>query len=277
MLTRIKASLDTLSKAERDVARWIIDHPQKAIDEVIARIAEESGVSEPTIIRFCRSMGFNGFKDFKLALAQGLVDTQMSFCKDISSKDSPPELINKIIGGAISSLQQVRNQLNKNEVEKAIRIIEQSERIEFYGQGGSGIVAADAQQKFFRFGKPCNVYTDPYIHGVAATLLDKNTVVVAISFSGRSVDIIKSAQLAQKAGARLIAITATGSPLAALADVLLCIDVDEDSDYYAPIKSRMAQLVVLDILSVGVAIGDEKHLTEKLIRAKEAIQGKYAE
>ena len=276
MLTRIRASLPTLSKAEREVASWILDNPQQAIDGVIAHIAQQAGVSEPTIIRFCRSMGFNGFRDFKLALAQSLAGSTLSFCKDVSRDDSPAELINKIVGGAISSLQQVRNQLDRQEVEKAIRLVRDAERMEFYGQGGSGIVAADAQQKFFRFGKPCNVYTDPYIHGVAATLLDKNSVVVAISFSGRSTDILDSCRLAKKSGAMLIAITASGSPLAELADALLCVDIDEDSDHYAPIKSRMAQLVVLDVLSVGVALGDEQRLTGNLIEAKNAISNKYA-
>ncbi len=273
MLKRISESLPALSKAEREVANWILKNPQETLDCVISQMAENTGVSEPTIIRFCRTLGCSGFKDFKLSLAQ----SKLAFYKEIKRHDSSKEIIDKIAGSAIASLQHIRNQLDESQVKKAIRLLRNSSRIEFYGQGGSGIVAKDAQQKFFRFGIACNVYTDPYIHSVSATLLDHECVVVAISHSGRSIDIVESCRLAQQSRAKVIAITASPSPLAELADVLLDIDIDEDSDHYAPIKSRMAQLLVLDILSVGYAVEDEGRIMGKLYRAAGAVRRKHME
>ena len=275
MLNRMQAGLAQLSKAEREVAEWILANPQKTVSATIAQLSTATGVSEPTIIRYCRSLGFSGFRDFKLNLAQALAGESAQLCRDISQDDSTDELIHKITGGAINSLQLVRNQLDRVAVQKAIALLHDARRIDFYGQGGSGVVATDAAQKFFRFGVPCNVYTDPYLHGVAASLLDPSAVVVAISFSGRSTDVINSCRTATQQGAPVIAITATGSPLAGIADVVLGIDVPEESDHYAPIKSRMAQLVVLDILSVGVAVQDEAKLTRRLINAGKALDHKY--
>ncbi|MDO6461535.1 MurR/RpiR family transcriptional regulator [Granulosicoccaceae sp. 1_MG-2023] len=275
MLIRMQAGLEQLSKAEREVAEWALANPQKTVSSTIAQLSAATGVSEPTIIRYCRSLGFSGFREFKLNLAQALAGESAQLCRDISADDSADDLIHKITGGAINSLQLVRNQLDRAAAQQAIDLLHGAQKIEFYGQGGSGVVATDAAQKFFRFGVPCNVYTDPYLHGVAASLLDNRAVVVAISFSGRSTDIINSCRIAAKQGAPVIAITATGSPLAAIADVVLGIDIGEESDHYAPIKSRMAQLVVLDILSVGMAVRNEATLTQRLIKAGQALDHKY--
>jgi len=129
----------------------------------------------------------------------------------------------------------------------------------------------DAQHKFFRLGVPAVAYSDPHIHAMAASLLGKQDVLVAISGTGRSRELIQSVEIARNAGAAVIAITASGSPLAKLATVALYADVVEDLDVYAPMTSRMVHLVLLDVLSVGVAVARGPELAKRLKRAKDAI------
>lgn len=274
MLAKIESSIPSLSKSGKKIANYVLANPQRTVDSYVGGLAESVGVSEPTIIRFCRTLGFQGFQDFKLRLAQTLAGGQ-ALHREISDDDSPLELAFKILDSASLSLQTVRNQLNNAELDSAFKLLRQASRIEFYGLGGSGIVAQDAQQKFFRLGIPAVAYSDPHIHCVAASLLDPTSVVVAISYSGRSIDLIHSVQNAKNVGAKVIALTATGSPLAADADVFLPLDIEEDSDHYAPIKSRLAQLVILDILAVGVAQDKGHSLSLKLAKASQALSSKY--
>jgi len=275
MLSLIASSLPNLSKSERKVAEYVLQHATQTIDQHIASLSNQVGVSEPTIIRFCRRLGFQGFKDFKLRLAQTLPQTPSHLIADISANDSPTKIAHKVIDGAISSLQQTRKSIDKQVLNHAVQALRNARRIEFYGQGGSGMVANDAQQKFFRLGTPVVAYSDPYIHGVSSALLDEHCVVVAISRSGTSKDLLYSVQQAQQAGATTLALCASDSALAHLASLHLAIDIEEDSDHYAPIKSRIAQLVMLDTLAVAVALDDEAALAQKLSQANAALAHKY--
>ena len=172
----------------------------------------------------------------------------------LSIDEAAPDLITKVIDSGISSLIKVRDSLPPEQVKIAVEMLAAAERIEFYGLGGSGIVALDAQHKFFRLGIPVVAYSDPSVHSVSASLLAPGCVVVAISQSGTTQDVIASAELALAAGAKVIAITAADSALEQLATVCLPMNSLEDEDLYAPIKSRMAHLAIVDVLSVGVAL-----------------------
>jgi RpiR family carbohydrate utilization transcriptional regulator len=156
-------------------------------------------------------------------------------------------------------------------VSEAIAALSKARRVEFYGQGNSGIVAQDAENKFFRLGVATRSCSDPNIHAMAASLLGADAVVVAISASGQTVDILRSAQIARAAGARTIAITVAGSPLAQACDITLGADVPEDFNIYAPMTSRLAHLTIVDLLAVGVAVGRGPTLAPKLRRAKEVV------
>jgi len=277
MLSQIESILPDLSKAESKVAAYVLKHPKQMMSSHIGELSKVIGVSEPTIIRFCRTLGLDGFKSFKLRLAQSLPRPSNQLLADISHHDSPLKIGQKIIDSAIASLQETRKHLDSPELGKAIEALLKASRIEFYGQGGSGIVASDAQQKFFRLGTPVVAYSDPYIHSVSATLLTPDCVVVAVSHSGSSKDLLHSVKLAKANGATTIAITARQSILAKTADIVLAIDVQEDSTHYAPIKSRMSQLVLLDTLAIAIAVAreDEQALTEKLSRANDALAHKH--
>lgn len=275
VLTKIKAARDGLRKSERKVADVIIADPESSVQSSIQTIATRAEVSEPTVIRFCRALDCVGFQQFKLKLAQDLASRGAFFYQDVTVEDTSKELATKLLDGAIASLVQIRNQINEQALDEAIALYESSKRVELYGSGGSAVVAEDAQLKFFRLGKPAIAYSDPHIQHAAAALLDREALVIAISHSGRSSDILKTVEIARQARARIISVTATQSPLAQVSDVALTVDVNEDSDIFSPVKSRLGQMVVLDVLAVGVAVRGGNEMLQQLAKARRAIDFKF--
>jgi RpiR family carbohydrate utilization transcriptional regulator len=271
LLARVAQSLDALRPSEKAVARFVLDHPRRVIDLSFPAIANLTGVSQPTVARFCQAMGVAGFREFKLRLAQSLAHGVPYVHHDVAAGDSMADAAAKVFDRAIAALTEARNYSDAAAMARAVAMLARAKRIEFYGAGNSGIVAMDAQIKFFRLGVPANAYNDPHVHAMAATLLRKGDVVVAISASGRSADLLRSAAIARESGARLIAITAGGSPLARLADVALLSEPSEDLQIYAPMTSRLVHLVLLDALAVGVALQRGPALAAKLKRAKAAV------
>ncbi len=275
MLAKIKSGRDSLRKSEQKVADVILADPDGSVQSSIQYIASRAEVSEPTVIRFCRALECVGFQEFKLKLAQDLASRGTFFYQDVKAGDSAKELSTKIIDGAIASLVHVKNQMNHASLDQVIDLYLACNRVEFYGSGGSGVVAEDAQLKFFRLGKTAIAYSDPHIQHAAAALLNEHSLVFAISASGRNADLLHTVEIAKQQRASIVAITATGSPLAAAADITLTVDVVEDSDIFSPIKSRLAQIAVLDILAVGAAVKGGDEMLERLARASHAIDFKF--
>ena len=271
LLDRIQSLLDEMRPSEQLVARFVLRHPNQVISLSFPEIAARAGVSQPTVARFCTAAGFSGYRDFKLRLAQSLAKGVPFVHRDVGLHDSMAEVGAKVFDRGIAALVTVRNHLDPVRLERATRLLADARRIEFYGLGNSGIVALDAQHKFFRLGVPAVAYSDPHVHAMSASLLQKGDVVVAISGSGRTRELIRSVEIALDAGAQVIAITASGSPLARLAQLSIFADVPEDLDVYAPMTSRMVHLALIDTLSVGVAIARGPALSEKLKRAKQVL------
>ena len=277
LLDRIEALLDAMRPSEQAVGRFVLRHPNLVISLSFPEIAGRAGVSQPTVARFCVAAGFSGYRDFKLRLAQSLANGVPFVHHDVGMQDSMADVAAKVFDRGIAALVTVRNHLDPEALERATQILATAKRIEFYGLGNSGIVAMDAQHKFFRLGVPAVAYSDPHVHAMSASLLGKGDVVVAISGTGRTRELIQSVEIARDAGATVIAITASGSPLARLAHVTLYADVPEDLDVYAPMTSRMVHLVMIDALSVGVAVARGPELAKRLKRAKEVIADRRME
>lgn len=275
MLATVRSAQETLSKSEDKVARFVLKDPESVVQTSIQRLAKKCSVSEPTVVRFCRAIGCSGYLDFKIKLAKSIASQEKFFFRDVSVQDSAKVLSEKLIDSSIASMQHIRNQLDYGALDLAIDLYCAAERVEFYGSGGSALVAEDAQLKFFRLGKPANSYADPHIQLASAALLDSESLAIAISYTGRNKDVLAAVTVARKAGATVITVTRTGSPLAALVDVNLNVDIAEDSDVFSPLKSRLGQMVVLDILAVGVALRGGHVMTEHLGRAALAIEGKF--
>ena len=268
MLDRIRASIPALPPAEQRVAKLVLADARSFATLPVGELAERAHVSKPTVVRFCRSVGYDGLADFKLKLA-GSVNEGVPFVhRSVDEDDKPGDLVVKVIDNAVSALLKYRNAAASHAVERAIDALaaacRDGRRIEFYGVGNSGIVAQDAQHKFFRLGVMASAVSDGHVQLMSATMLGAGDCAVVISNSGRSRDLLDVVDIAHKKGATVIVITASGSPLAQLAQshnqVLLAADHPEDFDRYSPMVSRLLHLMIIDILTTGVALrlGSEK-------------------
>ena len=254
ILDQIRRAREQLSPAEVRVADHVLAHARTVLNAPIAEIARAASVSQPTVIRFCRSMGCEGLSDFKLRLASGLTGTVPVTHTQVTQDDSMVELGAKVLGNTASAILQVRSALNRDMIDRAIGLLLDATRIEFFAVGHYSVVAQDAQFKFLRFGVPCGAHTDPRLQSLAAGVMSPRDVAVIVSSSGKLPELIEVAEKARERGAAVVAITAGQSPLARKADAALIIDHVEDVATQLPMISRILHLLVIDILAVGVAM-----------------------
>ena len=292
MLERIRASIPALPPAEQRVAKLLLADPRSFATLPVVELAERSHVSKPTVVRFCRSVGYDGLADFKLKLAGSVNEGVPYVHRSVDDDDKAGDIVVKVIDNAVAAMLRYRNAAAGQSVERAIQALAQAgrggHRIEFYGVGNSGIVALDAQHKFFRLGVTSAAISDGHVQVMSTTMLGRGDCVVIISNSGRSRDLLDVAEIARKKGATVIIITASGSPLALTAksavahganQILLAADHPEDADRYSPMVSRLLHLLIIDILTTGVALRlGSANLRPMLQEVKKALrQRRYAE
>ena len=270
LIRRITDSQSSLRKSEAKVASYVLENLDKVIKMRIVDLASESAVSEPTVIRFCRAIGFDGFQSFKLQLAQqlglGSVFTQFA----VEDSDTVADLLNKVFDTTVGSLITVRDEVNSAVLEQAIDTISNARRVEFYGFGASGSVAADAQHKFFRLQLSSAAYTDPHIQRMSAISLGSEDVVVAISQSGETQALLESVELAREAGANVIGLAPQNTSLSRICNLAIYVNMEEDLESFTPVSSRIAHLVVIDVLATGVARHRKPLLKEHLERLEKS-------
>ncbi|GGE76669.1 glucokinase [Massilia psychrophila] len=255
LMERVQHLQHELSPAEQRVATLVLEHPRKVLGEPIAEIARLAEVSQPTVIRFCRSLGFLGLADFKLKFASSLTGTIPVRHSQVRISDSTHELSAKVIDNTVSAILKFRDQLDVASIDRAIALLRKANRVEFYAMGNSRVVALDGQHKFFRFRIPTSSYGDSHLFTLAAALLQQGDVVIAISSSGELPELLAAVDTARAAGADVIAITGSKSALAKKASICLAVDHSEDSTTFLSMISRILQLLLIDIMSVGISLG----------------------
>ena len=273
ILEHLRNTMENFRRSEQKVGNYVLKNPNEVIHMRIVDLATEAHVSEPTVVRFCRALGCDGFQDFKLRLAQVLA-TDTSFAQfSMNEGDTVAEFSRSIFDSTIGVLLQVRDKLDTVKLQEAIRLLTNANRVEFYGFGASGAVAVDAQHKFFRLQMSTAAYSDPHMQNMSAVTLKPGDVVVAISQTGRTKSLMQSVQLAKEVGASVIGLCTSGSPLASVVSLPLFMDVPEDTEIYTPMSSRVAHLVLIDLLAVGVAKKRGPKLMEHLQVVKRSLQG----
>ncbi len=272
LLQHISLSMKSLRKSEVKVAQHVLSDPASVMHSSMSDLAAVVGVSEPTIIRFCRAVGCQGFQDLKLKLAQSVAAGASFGQFAISEEDAVTDYAMKIFDTTLHTLMDVREHLNVQALEQAIALMATAKRVEFYGFGASGAVAADAQHKFFRLLLTAAAYSDPHMQAMSAVTLQSTDVAICISQSGRSKDLLTTANLVRETGAILITLCPSNTPLAELATIHLAIDVQEDTEIYTPLTSRIAHLVVIDVLAMGVAISRGSSLVNHLKSVKRSLR-----
>jgi RpiR family carbohydrate utilization transcriptional regulator len=258
MLRDIELNLSELRPAERLVAEYVLGNVDAVIHGTLATIASASGVSEPTVLRFCRSAGFKNFGEFKIKLIRSAAvsDNQPPVEKPvrIGRDDTVASSTDKVFAASISALIDAGKQIPRSEIERAALAILRAHRVIIFGLGTSAIIAADAQHKLFRLGVAAANYSDPHLQAMSAATLGPDDVLLAISQTGEPRDLFETTSVAVESGVTVIALTRSDSPLAGLAQILISIDLNEPIEMWNPIVSRLAHLVTVDALVVAVAL-----------------------
>ena len=252
VLTEIAAAIPNLRKSEVKVAEYVLKAPEQVMHMRIVDLAQEAQVSEPTIVRFCRGIGCNGFQEFKVRIAQEMAVANNIGQFAIVEDDSIEDICDKIADTTIQRLHQVKSQLKSKQIALAANALSTPSRVEFYGFGASGAVATDAQHKFFRLQVATAAYSDPHMQSMSAVTLGENDVVVAISQSGRTKDLLHTVKLAQQHGAQVVSLAPANTSLSLAADLPIYINIEEDTEQFTPMTSRIAHLMIIDMLAVAV-------------------------
>jgi RpiR family carbohydrate utilization transcriptional regulator len=278
MLERIKASLPSLAPAEQRVGKLVLADPRAFANLPVTELADRSHVSKPTVVRFCRSMGYDGLSDFKLKLAGSVSEGVPFIHRSVDVDDKTSDIAVKVIDNTVAAFLKYRNDASSFALEHAAQALASTQktgrRIEFYGVGNSGIVAQDAQHKFFRLGVNAIAYSDGHMQVMSASMLKPGDCAVIISNSGRTRDLMDACDIAKKQGATTIVITASGSPLASAGHIHLTADHPEGYDKYSPMVSRLLHLLIIDILATTVALRIGEELQPNLRDMKNNLRNK---
>lgn len=271
ILERVRKAMPQLSPAEQRVASLILAQPRAVLNEPIVEIARRAEVSQPTVIRFCRTLGCQGLADFKLKLASGVSGTVPVAHSQVHVGDSSLDVGVKVVDNTISAMLEVRDHLNADALARATEILAQAPKIEFYGFGSCGLVAEDARQKFFRLGIPTFAFVDPQLQELSASMLKPGDVAVVISNSGRLRHLAPTFEAAVNSGATIIALAPGNSPVGKRAHLTLAIETEEDNLSHLPMVSRILLLLLVDVLAVGVSLKRSSPFAQLQREAKRSI------
>ena len=282
MLDRIKASLPSLAPAEQRVGKLVLADPRAFASLPITELARRARVSKPTVVRFCRSVGYDGLVDFKLKLAGSVSEGVPFVHRSVDADDKTSDVVVKVIDNTVAAFLKYRNDASSLAIEKATDALAAAatagKRIEFFGVGNSGIVAQDAQHKFFRLGVNTVAYSDGHMQVMSASMMGPGDCVVVISNSGRTRDLMDACDIARKNGATTLVITASGSPLANISKeaghIHLAADHPEGYDRYSPMVSRLLHLMIIDILATCLALRIGGKLQPLLMEMKNNLRSK---
>ena len=249
---QIKTLYKDLSLKEQAIADYILENPSKVSHSSISDLSNELGIADSTFFQFTKKLGYNGFKDFKMAMLMQENDfSAISIHENIQKSDNELTMAQKVFDSNMTTLTDTKNLLKEEGLKLAAAMINQSKRLFFFGVGGSEIVATDAYHKFLR--SPITVFhsSDYHIQLMEASLLTPDDCGIFISHTGKSRETIELAQVAKNNGAKIIVITShAASPLAKLGDVVF-ISISEETEFRSEaLASRIAQLSIMDSLYV---------------------------
>lgn len=254
-LTRIRSIYPALAASEARVANWVMQQPEQIIHLSMAQVAQACGVSDTTVLRFCRNAGFQGYTDLKLSIARDLVSPTQVIHDDIVRGDAPAVIARKVFMSNIQALYDTLEVLDEDALIKAVELLGAAAQILIVGVGTSAPIVHTMYNMLMRLGLNCKAQTDSYLQLMEVALLGPGDVVVAISQSGSSMDPVHTLRQARENGAATICITGNAqSPITEYADVTL-LSVAREARIEA-IASRMAQVSIADALYVIMALNN---------------------
>ncbi len=238
---------DKMGQAEKRIADWLLENPGEILPLSIIDLADKCNCSEATVVRFARRLGFRGYQDLKIALAQETNSTSVS--TNITVNDSMEEIYDKVCNDIYCSLERTKMVLNTTVMEEVCKKIASADKIVIFGLGNSASIALDASHKLQRIGYNAYAYSDNHMQAIVASHLTNSDVAIGISHSGSSKDIVEALKIAKEIGATTIAITNSGkSPIQKHSDLTLFTASDETKHNILALNSRIAQLSIINAI-----------------------------
>ena len=250
ILYEIKISYGQFTKAEKKVADFVMAFPEKVLFMSITDVADECGVAEASVYRFCRTMKAKGYQEFKMNLSFCLSEGELQdpHAKDVQiTKESP--VADHILAAHISALNATHKLVEQSQIDRVVGLLHEAERIAFFGIGHSLLTAREANNRFLRITPKTSCIEDSHMQAMSASMMGKGDVMIILSYSGATKDTVYVAGIAKEAGAKIVAITRfRKSPLAAYADEILLCGADEDPLDGGSLGVKISQLYLVDLL-----------------------------
>lgn len=272
VLPILRSAYDDLTKSEKRIADYISEHRDEIMGQTVAEIAQHTGSAEITISRFCKKLGFSGLQSLKIALASELSSPAETPYGDIGKEDGEAAVAGKIFRNITDGLQDTLKILDFTLIARAVELLQGARRVAIYGFGNSATVCKDMETRFLRFGMAVQAFSDAHMQVTSAALLDEHDVVMAVSHSGATKDILESVQIAKARGAKVIAITSYAqSELARRADIAL-IGMGREVNYRSEAAaSRLVHMAIGDILYTCLAMKMPEQYQANLQKMREVI------
>lgn len=274
-LVTLEEMFENLTPMEKKAARYILDHPEQVIHSSVQRLQERTEVSAATFVRLSRALQYKGFQELKLHLAADLANepTAEDSYAHLLKNDSPANIVKAVANNNMKSIRDTLDVLDVEEVARAIHMLSRARKIAVFGVGSSAIVAEDFKQKVSRLNKWCESAFSFDSQAIVAANLDAQDAVLAVSYSGQTEELIQSAMIAKERGATLISLTQRSSnPISGLACIRLSTSTMEQNYRNGAMSSRIAQLLVVDMLYVGLINQSYEASVAALARTKQAVQ-----
>jgi RpiR family transcriptional regulator, carbohydrate utilization regulator len=271
-LGKIRSYYARLSEKEKKIANYILDNPDKIIYSTINEVADDLSIADATVFRFCKRIGYKGYQAMKIALASEIITPNKDIHEEISDQDNEKTISEKVFKSNIRTLENMLQILDFDSLQKAVELIQHADRVEFYGTGGSVVIAMDAFHKFIGTGVKAFAFPDSHFQLISASQLSKNDVAVVISHSGTNNATINILNTAIESGAKTIGITSfPKSPISQNVDVALFTSSDETEFRSEALASRIAQLSLIDALYVNVMVLNKDKAKSSLEKVQIAI------
>lgn len=275
IIVKMESIINELPKSEKKVILYILKHPEEVIRLSVSDLAVKSGVSDATVIRSCYKLGLTGFQDLKISLAQGLVSPIKSINETIKEDDTYETIITKVFNATMNTLKKTMSILDYNSVKEASNLVYHARRVVIIGLGNSAAMAQDMYHKLLRLGCNATVCTDTHIQMILACGTTEHDVLVAISHSGSSKDIVEVAKAWKNGGGKIISITNIGlTPLNKISDVSLETASRETQYKVYAFSSRAAQMAIIDAIYTLIAVEYRDKMSDRFIQIDQVLKEK---
>jgi RpiR family carbohydrate utilization transcriptional regulator len=264
LLQSIFLEMENMGAAEKRIATFVNTSPGDVIHMSMAKLAELCSVSDPTIMRFCRRFGYEGYQDFKLKLAQSLVPSAPFSYEQIVQTDSIENIVRKTCRNSLNAIQRALEDLIPQQIEAAALLLRDAVWTGIYASGISEVTAIDAEHKFQRLGMRCSAVLSRNKQWMHAESARPSEVALIFSQSGHTKQMVELAIAARAGGARVVSVTAADSPLARVTDALIAVLPYDQTELMTPLASRLNHHLVINMLVTAIAVSSGSEFPDQL-------------